>query len=195
MKLIGRGAEAEIWQIDNSTLKKLRLPKLYRIGLLDTRLRKSRNRREFKVLTKLNKLEVNVPKNFEVFETGEEIAFSFERIEGEVLKKILNKKLLFRAFEQIMKMHKSEVVHGDLTTLNMMERKGEIYLIDFGLSEFSHKIEDRAVDLNLFFTCIKNEHPNFFMYKNALLKKYAKLEFGEKVCERLKKIEMRGRNK
>jgi len=194
-KLIGEGAESQIIQIDENLLKKLRLEKPYRHPILDLKLRKARNRREFKVLNKLFELKINAPKAFEIKEK-EEISFTFEYIKGNTLKSVLNKKLLDKAFDEIIKLHKKNITHGDLTTLNMIEKDNKIYLIDFGLSEFSKKIEDRAVDLNLFFTCIKNEHKEFYKHKTKLLQTYQKeLEFGSKVIERLQQIEHRGRNK
>lgn len=53
----------------------------------------------------------------------------------------------------VAEMHSKGVIHGDLTTSNMMIRVNandeiaDLYLIDFGLSQFSNKIEDKAVDL------------------------------------------------
>ena len=194
-KIIGEGAESQIIQIDENLLKKLRLSKPYRHPILDLKLRKARNRREFKVLNKLQELKINAPKPFEIKEK-EEISFTFEYINGNILKSVLNKKLLEKAFDEIIKLHEHNITHGDLTTLNMIEKDNKIYLIDFGLSEFSKKIEDRAVDLNLFFTCIKNEHPTFYNQKEKLLQTYQKeLEFGLKVIQRLEQIEHRGRNK
>lgn len=195
-KLIGEGAESQIIKINENLLKKLRLEKPYRHHILDLKLRKTRNRREFKVLNKLSELKINAPKAYEIIENKEEISFTFEYIHGKLLKQVLNKKLLEKAFDKIIKLHENNITHGDLTTLNMIEKENEIYLIDFGLSEFTKKIEDKAVDLNLFFMCIKNEHPTFYKYKPNLLEKYEKkLEFGSKVIERLKQIEHRGRNK
>jgi len=195
-KLIGIGAESQILQINENTLKKIRLPKTYRHPILDLKLRKSRNKREFKVLNKLLELKINAPKPFEIIENKEEISFTMQYLKGNVLKHVLNQKLLEKAFQQIIKLHKNDITHGDLTTLNMIETENEIYLIDFGLSEFTKKIEDKAVDLNLFFTCIKNEHPTFYDRKDKLLQTYTKeLEYGEKVIKRLEEIEHRGRNK
>lgn len=193
MDMIAEGAEAKILKLENGILKKIRMPKSYRLDVLDLKLRKSRNRREFKVLNKLNDFGVNVPQVYEIFEK-DEISFTFEYIEGNVLKDVMNKNLLFLAFGQIILMHKFGVVHGDLTTLNILVKNNEIYLIDFGLSDFNFNIELRAVDLNLFFTCIRNEHPNFFKYKSELLEKYS-AEFGTDVLKRLDVVEHRGRNK
>jgi len=195
MEIVAKGAEAEIYKVNETTLKKIRLEKTYRIPQLDTKLRKSRNRREFKILTKLTNSKINVPKPIQLLEK-DEIAFTFEYIDGTVLKKCLTEKLLKKAFNQIIEMHNFGVVHGDLTTLNMIEKNCEIYLIDFGLAEVQTKSENRAVDLNLFFKCIQNEHPDFFHMKSKLLEQYkTSIESGANVLKSLDKIEHRGRNK
>ena len=95
-------------------------------------------------------------------------------------------------------MHEKDIVHGDLTTLNMIfdENKKRIVLIDFGLSDFSHKFEDKAVDLHLLFTCITNEHSDLIKYKEELLDLYSKkIESADKIFEKLERNEHRGRNK
>ncbi len=194
MELLSQGAEAMIFKLEDGNLRKKRQEKTYRLNIIDTKLRKFRTKREFKVLTKLVDVKVNVPKPLKIYE--KEFCFDFEFIEGNILKSVLDKKLLLKAFEEIIKMHNFDVVHGDLTTLNMIEKKGEIFLIDFGLAEFSSDVEQKAVDLNLFFTCIKNEHPNLFEMKEKLCSIYEKeAENGSKVIERVQKIEQRGRNK
>jgi TP53 regulating kinase and related kinases len=47
----------------------------------------------------------------------------------------------------IANMHDLNIVHGDLTTSNMIYKSGIIYWIDFGLSCQSTNIEEKAVDL------------------------------------------------
>lgn len=196
MDLIAKGAEAQIIKIDENTLRKERLPKKYRLEIIDKRLRKFRNKREFKVLTKLHESDVNVPKPYEISEKEENISFTFEYIQGSILKNVLDKELLYKALDQIIYMHNLNIVHGDLTTLNMIEKDKKVFLIDFGLADFSNKGEDKAVDLNLFFTCIKNEHPDLYNEKDNLLKEYkSKAEHGEDTLRKLINIEHRGRNK
>ena len=194
-QIIATGAESEIHKINDSTLKKIRLAKTYRIPEIDLKLRKLRNRKEFKILTKLHQNNILVPKPHKLIEDKriDEISFEFEYLKGQVLKKCLTKKLLFEAFKQIIEMHKNEVTHSDLTTLNMIYSNNKVFLIDFGLGEFSIKAEDRAVDLNLFFNCIKNEHPQFYEFKEELKNIYK--EFDKKVLINLNKLEHRGRNK
>lgn len=193
--IIATGAESEIHKINDTTLKKIRLAKTYRIPEIDLKLRRLRNRKEFKILTKLHENNILVPKPHKLIEDKrvDEISFEFEYLDGQVLKKCLTKELLFKAFNQIIQMHKQQITHSDLTTLNMICKDNEIYLIDFGLGEFSIKAEDRAVDLNLFFNCIKNEHPEFYKHKQEIEEIYK--QFDKKVLINLNKLEHRGRNK
>ena len=200
-KIITEGAEAKIIQISFTKLKKIREKKTYRIPEIDMSLRKSRSKSEFKILNLLYNNNINVPKPYEIITNNNEISFIFEFIDGKTLKDELNKKqdknLIFKAFELIIKIHNLDIIHSDLTTLNMLVKQNKVYLIDFGLSKISNKIEEKGVDLNLFFTCIKNEHPNFYYLKKELIKLYLKNinNKSEEIIKRLKNIEKRGRNK
>lgn len=192
-KLISIGAEASILQISENSLIKIREPKKYRIEIIDKKIRKFRTKREVKVLVKLKENNISVPK---IILHNKDFEFEMELIKGDILKKVLDEKKLKLAFEEIIKIHNLDVIHGDLTTLNMIYSNKKVYIIDFGLSDFSDKIEDKAVDLNLFFNCIKNEHPKEILLKERLLESYIKkVKEGNKIISRLKKVEERGRNK
>jgi Kae1-associated kinase Bud32 len=198
LKIVSKGAEAEILQINENTLIKKRISKKYRLKEIDDKILSLRNKREFKVLKKLHDNNINVPKPFEYNE--EELYFSFEFLNGKNLKESLNEKyneeLIYKALNEIIKIHNLNIVHNDLTSLNMINYKNKIYIIDFGLAKFTNSIEEKAVDLNLFFTCIKNEHPNYYNLKNELENKYfSKTIEGDKIIQRLHQIEKRGRNK
>jgi len=200
METIAEGAEAKIIKLDENILKKIRLPKTYRLEIIDRKLRKFRNKREFKILTKLYEAKVNVPQPFELIENTkeeeQEIAFTFEYINGENVKKNINETILNLAFNEIIKIHNQNITHSDLTTLNMIYFNNKVYIIDFGLGLFSHKAEDKAVDLNIFFNCIKNEHPEFYNKKEELIETYLeKAQNSEKTIKSLNNIEKRGRNK
>ncbi len=56
-------------------------------------------------------------------------------------------------------MHDNNVIHGDLTTSNMIIRNKELYFIDFGLSHVCSLVEDKAVDLYVLERSIKSTHP------------------------------------
>lgn len=59
-------------------------------------------------------------------------------------------------------MHNIDVIHGDLTTSNLLMREetGAVVLIDFGLSYVSQLIEDKAVDLYVLERAFSSTHPN-----------------------------------
>ena len=63
--------------------------------------------------------------------------------------------------EAIAKMHDANIMHGDLTTSNMMIRSGSesLVMIDFGLSFISAMSEDRAVDLYVLERAFQSTHP------------------------------------
>ncbi|KAJ1559303.1 TP53 regulating kinase [Cladochytrium tenue] len=60
----------------------------------------------------------------------------------------------------LARMHDLDVVHGDLTTSNMMLREGSLalVLIDFGLSFVSALTEDKAVDLYVLERALATAH-------------------------------------
>lgn len=57
-------------------------------------------------------------------------------------------------------LHGDSVIHGDLTTSNMIvTESGTLYLIDFGLSYIRNNIEDFAVDLYVLEKAFISTHP------------------------------------
>ena len=197
MKILSFGAEAQILLKDENTLKKVRTVQEYRHPQLDKRIRKKRTKREFKVLNKLFNENINVPKvdNLNL----DECSFEMQYIQGKCIIESMNFETLKLAITQIAKIHKLEIVHGDLTPLNMLIKDNQIYIIDFGLSEYSKDREERAVDLNVFFIFLKNDYPELFKCKDLLLEIY-RTEFNDdsqvdEIFTRLEEVEKRGRNK
>ncbi|MBT3720315.1 Kae1-associated serine/threonine protein kinase [archaeon] len=194
MTLIGKGAEAEIFKEDNIVIKK-RIKKNYRIKEIDLPLRKTRTRREAKILEKLPK-EIPAPKLIQLDDKNMEIKMSF--IKGKKIRDILegDLNLCLEIGEKLALMHNSEIIHGDLTTSNMIY-DNNVYFIDFGLSYFSKKIEDKAVDLHLIKQALESKHHTIFEKAFSLvLKGYKnKSKNYNEVITRLEKVESRGRNK
>jgi Kae1-associated kinase Bud32 len=126
-----------------------------------------------------------------------------EFIDGKPLSKNLDKlsnyrKICKQVGKDLAKLHNSGIIHGDLTTSNiLLEKKtSKIFFIDFGLSFHSNRIEDKAVDLHLIKEALEAKHPKIF--KNSfkkILKGYKKSENFQKVLTRLEKVESRGRYK
>ncbi|MBI2043026.1 Kae1-associated serine/threonine protein kinase [Candidatus Pacearchaeota archaeon] len=140
-KIIQLGAEAEIILSRNKIIKR-RVPKFYRLKELDEKIRKLRTRSETKLLEKASKI-VNVPKilninvkdlskmlevggwkegikknNFEIqmqFIKGKRLS---ENLDKFPLKK--QKEICRKIGENISKLHDSNIIHGDLTTSNMI---------------------------------------------------------------------------
>lgn len=59
----------------------------------------------------------------------------------------------------IQKLHMCNIIHGDLTTSNMIYRSEKIVLIDFGLSYIKNSVEDKAVDLYVLERAFVSTHP------------------------------------
>ena len=198
MKLIVKGAEASIYS-SNSKIIKIRHQKKYRISELDEKLRRTRNNREIKILKKLEGSGIPVPKVLGSDSENNEIQLEF--IEGKKLKDVLDGQnctdLGTRIGRNIARLHSKRIIHGDLTTSNMILKEGEIFLIDFGLSFFSVKAEDRAVDLHLLNQALKSSHSSCSEECfSAILRSYGRTcENYSEILNRLEKVESRGRYK
>jgi len=161
MKLIKQGAEAKLFLHENKIIKE-RNSKGYRIKELDNKLRSFRTRREAKIIQKAG---INVPKIYSVDEKKGIIEMEF--IDGKLIRDIaekVNKKERINLLKDIGKsiriLHNNGIIHGDLTTSNMILKEKKVYFIDFGLGFFSEKIEDKAVDLYLLQQVLNSMHYN-----------------------------------
>ncbi|MBD3309993.1 Kae1-associated serine/threonine protein kinase [Candidatus Woesearchaeota archaeon] len=195
MKQIGRGAEAVIYS-DGSTVQKHRIEKGYRLPEIDISLRKSRTRREAKVLEKLYEIGFPAPKLKQMCD--KEMKIDMEHVKGEKLRDVLDDEpgLAKEVGRKVGLMHSNGIIHGDLTTSNMI-MDDEIKFIDFGLSFFSEKEEHKAVDLHLLRQALESKH--YKVWEKAF--EYALEGYAETctdhstVLQRLEKVEARGRNK
>jgi Kae1-associated kinase Bud32 len=203
MEIVYRGAEAILYvdEIEGQkVLVKERIKKNYRIPQLDENLRKLRTRKEVKLLTEARKVGIATPKILDVDEKNYKIFMEF--IEGKRVKELLNESdkktianICVEIGKAIGKLHSHGIIHGDLTTSNMILKDGEIYFIDFGLGEFSSRIEDQGVDLNLLYEALRSTHFKIlaFCWKKIVegyKKEYPK---ANEVLERVKEIEKRAR--
>lgn len=197
-KIIAQGAEALLIRKDDSLIKR-RIKKSYRQKELDEKLRFGRTRRESKLLEKASKI-INAP---EVKKTSkDEINMQF--IDGERLSDHLDDFPLAKSLsickqlgEEIALLHNNNIIHGDLTTSNMILKKEKIYFVDFGLGFISGKIEDKAVDLHLLRQAFESKHFIRWQeyYKQALEGYKSKSSNAGDILERLKIVEERGRYK
>ncbi|CAE6459056.1 unnamed protein product [Rhizoctonia solani] len=101
------------------------------------------------------------------------------------------------------KMHKSDVIHGDLTTSNMMLRLGvankgtQLVLIDFGLSYNSALVEDKAVDLYVLERAFASTHPQSEGMFDQVLDAYGRVSGSawKNIKRRLDDVRLRGRKR
>ncbi|HLC60080.1 MAG TPA: KEOPS complex kinase/ATPase Bud32 [Candidatus Nanoarchaeia archaeon] len=193
-KLIAQGAEARIFLEDNK-IKKERFQKTYRLKQLDNKLRGFRTRREAKILEKLNAINFPSPR---LIENDEKENLVMEKIDGKLIKDVLEKfdykKLCNEIGKKVAILHNNLIIHGDLTTSNMIYNK-EIYFIDFGLSFFSEKAEDKAVDLHLLKEALESKHYRIWEKAfNLVLESYKKeAKKSHETLKRLGAVEKRGR--
>ncbi len=118
-QIIAQGAEAVI-SLDNNNIIKNRIKKSYRLSFLDENLRKKRTKSEAKIINKLKAI-INVPKIIET--KNNEIVMEY--IEGKKLSDNLDNlsnkfEIAEQIGEEIAKLHDFNIIHGDLTTSNMI---------------------------------------------------------------------------
>ena len=197
-KIISRGAEAII-HLEDGKVTKERLKKGYRIPELDKKIIKRRTKAETKLLKKASEL-INSPPP-ENTQKENEIVIPF--IEGDKLSEKLNSYNQKKQIEvmkkigiEIGRLHKGGIVHGDLTTSNMILKGNEVYIIDFGLGSFNGKYEQKGVDIHLLKEALEAKHfENHKKLFSAFESGYKSIDETEakKVFERLIAIEKRGR--
>ena len=193
-KLVAQGAEAKLFLEEGKILKE-RFAKTYRIREIDDKLRGSRTRREAKVLQKLEMINFPAPK---LIKSDDKENILIKKIEGKLVKDVLEKsdykKLCAEIGKKVAILHNNLIIHGDLTTSNMIYNK-EIYFIDFGLSFFSEKAEDRAVDLHLLKEALESKHYKIWeaCFKSVLEGYRKEASKSGETLKRLEAVEKRGR--
>lgn len=187
-----QGAEAQVTIKEQQVVKK-RAPKNYRNNSIDERIRKERTEQELKNIQRARKYNGNVPET----EKKSEYTLTQKRIDGDLLKDIINEKpeILGSVGSNVAMLHSADIVHGDLTTSNLIQAD-KVYLIDFGLSYISERTEDKSMDIHLLKKTLQTSHPSISESAwNSFLKQYREYEESEKVLERLEEVESRGRYK
>ncbi|MSS74820.1 Kae1-associated serine/threonine protein kinase [Candidatus Pacearchaeota archaeon] len=214
-KILFHAAEAKLYQTKEGILKD-RIEKTYRHPQLDLKIRRMRTRAEARLLTKALQAGIPVPQLLQQTET----TLLLEEIKGKKLADTLdtasNKQALIKELGKIIaKLHNANLIHGDLTTSNILitivskARKPSklnpspkrisdtrLTLIDFGLGYESNKIEDKATDLHVFKEALEAKH-----YRHAetlwttFLASYTKATTNKQIITQLAKVELRGRYK
>ncbi|KAM8757703.1 EKC/KEOPS complex subunit TP53RK [Acanthopagrus schlegelii] len=216
-KLLKQGAEARVYRADflgKPTIVKERFPKRYRHPVLDEKLTHRRTVQEVRSILRCRRAGISTPVVYFVDYTShciflEEIISSVtvrDHIasiqQSDASKDSELEQLAERVGRILAKMHDEDVVHGDLTTSNMLLRhiteNGEydLVLIDFGLSYISALPEDKGVDLYVLEKAFLSTHPDTEALFEKLLKCYAvSSKKSSAVIKKLDEVRLRGRKR
>lgn len=173
--LLYQGAEAKICKskyMGFDVVQKRRINKSYRIKEIDNRLISFRTKEEAKLMTESRLHGISVPIIYDVdLENG---VIIMEYLDGDRIKDILNDlseeeriRICKMIGESIAKFHNNDIIHGDITTSNMILLDDRIHFIDFGLGEKNSEMEAKGVDLHVLMEALESTHsqyPNCFDY-------------------------------
>jgi TP53 regulating kinase-like protein len=204
--LMKKGAEASLFLADwheRKVVIKVRLPKRYRPPALDAQIRNYRTVHEPQLMHEAKAAGVATPLIYMV--NVPQSTIIMEYIEGQQIKQLLNiagryerHELCLRIGTSIARLHKHGLIHGDLTTSNMiLNPEGKVFFVDFGLGEKNSELEARGVDLHLLKRALQSTHYQFWEEcLQSVLCGYTSVfgvELAEKVYEKIREIERRGR--
>lgn len=213
-EIFKQGAEGKLYLGDyngNVCLVKERFVKNYRLAELDKTLTKQRIKAEQKTVKRCEDAGILVPKLFNVdfnerkiymeyFDkaiTAKEFIIQVQKLpEPQVKLDELTK----RIGDVVGKFHANNIIHGDLTTSNILiDHKGDDYnlvMVDFGLSSYSTSHEDKGVDLYVLERALLSTHstlPNLF---ESILKQYRESNpTSAETVKRFEEVRARGRKR
>ncbi|MCX8188362.1 MAG: KEOPS complex kinase/ATPase Bud32 [Nitrososphaeria archaeon] len=201
-RLIKIGAEANIylslWH-GLEVIRKVRRPKPYWREELDLKIRRIRTIRETYYINLVKKFGVLTPIIY--FSDPFKGEIVMEYINGERIKDIVENDikrcydLFYELGRKLATMHTHNIIHGDPTTSNFIVKEDKLYAIDFGLTFYSQRIEDKAVDIHLLKQVIKSAHPKYFeeIFGKVIVGYSSVYTLASKILENVKEIEKRGR--
>ncbi len=203
-KLISKGAEADLYLGEwygIPAVSKIRKPKPYRVPQLDQEIRRQRTVREASFMTEARRGGVTTPILYFVDENKAEIIMQY--IEGRRIRELLKQgdgdpEIFSRLGQSIANLHLHGIMHGDLTTSNfVLTPDHKLVFLDFGLTFFSNRIEDMAVDLHLMKQVLNSAHTSVSsqVFKSVLegYQLRAGKNLVREIGAKIREIERRGR--
>ena len=202
-KIIYQGAEAKICiskYMNFDVVEKRRLKKGYRIKQIDESLISTRTKEETKLMIAARQAGVSVPIIYDVDLLKGII--TMEYLKGKRIKDILNDldekdrmRICIKIGKSIARFHNNDIIHGDITTSNMIILDNKIHFIDFGLGEINSEIEAKGVDLHVLMEAIESTHSKYSDCFNYVLEGYKKelKQDANQVFKKIQDIVKRGR--
>ena len=226
-ELIAQGAEARVYKgvyLGRPALIKERFEKKYRHVDLDTRITKDRMKAECRAMVRAKAAGVVTPAIYLMhlerrciyMEYIEDAIVLKDFIDKQVSKRLdLDDSLNFIARglgTLIARLHSRNIIHGDLTTSNVLLRDLDeelntekcdaaknFVMIDFGLARVESSVEDKAVDLYVLERSLLSAHsevPSLFSeIFNAYQKCYTNKKQCKEVVSKYKEVQARGRKR
>lgn len=205
LTVIAKGAEADLildpdWNGRKALLKR-RGVKKYRHPQIDKEIRRYRTLHEADLIHRAKEAGVPTPLIYQLDPEGATIVMEF--IEGTKVRdavptlSINENRHLFRLIgEESGRLHAAALIHGDLTTSNMIKDGDRVVFIDFGLGEISKEVEKRGVDFNLMVRMLASTHYTIMEPLLESFKEGYRTTMGpeaEEVFQRADEIRRRGR--
>ncbi|KRH93601.1 O-sialoglycoprotein endopeptidase/protein kinase [Pseudoloma neurophilia] len=108
---------------------------------------------------------VKLKKHVDTFQARLNSTIAMSYIHGTPLSKKLlsntcSKNTLIELGNVLSIIHEIGIIHGDITPSNVILREEQVFVIDFGLSYFSFRLEDRAVDVWMFEKILRSLYSN-----------------------------------
>lgn len=200
--MLEKGAEANIYPgewMGRDVLLKERVSKSYRIEEIDHRLRKRRTKGEAKLLHQAKTCGVTTPLIYDIDKENKTI--TMEYIPGKPIKDVFNeseisqiKSICKKVGEKVARLHNCGIIHGDLTSSNLLLKDGEIVFIDFGLGKISDLVEDKGTDLLVFKKALTGIHYDIAGdCFQSILEGYQDADDYQEILEKIGEIEVRSR--
>jgi N6-L-threonylcarbamoyladenine synthase/protein kinase Bud32 len=201
-ELKAKGAEADIYEsrwLEEEVIIKKRIPKGYRIDELNQSLRKTRTKNEARFLSHSKRFKVRTPVIWDI--DLDNSSLIMEKIEGYQIKDVLStadnksrEKICKKIGETVARLHSGGIIHGDLTTSNMILRDNDIIFIDFGLGKFSDLLEDKGVDLLVLKKALQSIHyPIAKVCFQCIMEGYDEFSGNRDIYDKINEIHSRGR--
>jgi Kae1-associated kinase Bud32 len=196
------GAEARldssVW-MGREVVVKQRVVKGYRHPSLDRSIQTSRIRNEARLLLEARRAGIAVPIVYSIDYDSNQIVM--EEVKGARIKDALNelpepeaRAVCDKIGEIAARLHENDIVHGDLTTSNMLLEGERIVLIDFSLGSKTSELEDKGVDMHLLEEAFHSAHYRrselYEVVKDSYVRRY---EGGQEVLAKVREIVKRGR--
>jgi TP53 regulating kinase and related kinases len=196
MRLLYKGAESNIYLTkwyNKKAISKIRIPKIYRQRMLDDDLRKRRTISESRMITLAKEFGLRTPYIYFVDPLRAEIVMEF--ISGIRASNVLTSSICFDIGKFVSTLHLFNIIHGDVTPSNFIVNR-KITMIDMGLSFYSTRKEDKAMDIRLFKEILKSTyHSSYSEFFETFLDGYRSINSKEleKILKRVDEIDTRKR--